>query len=404
MRFVVEALGLTSAGGKELALNLLRMLPKCARHEFILLVPDLPEYLALGGTNLRRIPYVKPESLLRRYLFLHRTVPKVCSEQRADALLCMGNFPPRNHPCPTVVLFNHPYLVYQEPSIESRLTLRERLIVTYGRHACRRHLARLPLIVHTRFVQERLVRIYGLDPRRIAVIPGACPFPVAGAAASNGSRKKTLRPFTFLTISRYMPHKNFEVLLEAMRRLPSYTRWPARCQFNVSADQHPGARRLLRQIEEAGPEGGVENLGWLPTREALEEAYRSADAYILPSLMETFSFTYLEAMRFGLPVLTSDRDFARDRCQDAALYFDPLNADDVAKCMATIIEDDGMRHKLVEKGKLLLDQTPTWDDVAARIVAVLERVASGLEPYQDLLGEEGSLAQTMPSAGHVAMS
>ena len=39
-------------------------------------------------------------------------------------------------------------------------------------------------------------------------------------------------------------------------------------------------------------------------------------------------------MQFGLPILTSDRDFARHICQDAALYFDPLDADSVARSMA----------------------------------------------------------------------
>ena len=46
---------------------------------------------------------------------------------------------------------------------------------------------------------------------------------------------------------------------------------------------------------------------------------------ILPTLLESFSATYIEAMFHGKTILTSDLDFARDVCGEAAFYFDPLN-------------------------------------------------------------------------------
>ena len=120
----------------------------------------------------------------------------------------------------------------------------------------------------------------------------------------------------------------------------------------------------------------IQNIGPIPNQR-LPEVYRSANALIFPTLLESYSRTYLEAMHFGLPILTSDRDFARHLCQDAALYFDPLDADSLAKAMARLMEDQDLSWRLAENGRRVLAQVPTWDEIASRYVEVLERVARG---------------------------
>jgi glycosyltransferase involved in cell wall biosynthesis len=99
--------------------------------------------------------------------------------------------------------------------------------------------------------------------------------------------------------------------------------------------------------------------------------------------LETYSRCYEEAWHFNLPILTSDRDFACERCENAALYFDPLDADSVAMSMARIMEDGDLRGCLVENGRRILAEAPTWDDGAARFVEVLERTARGEPPVVD---------------------
>jgi ubiquinone/menaquinone biosynthesis C-methylase UbiE len=115
-------------------------------------------------------------------------------------------------------------------------------------------------------------------------------------------------------------------------------------------------------------------MGELPP-ERLAALYGSADAFILPTLLESFGRPYHEAMQFDLPILTADRDFARERCQDAAIYFDPLDANSMARSMAQVIDDAALRVRLVENAKRLRGQEPTWDEIASRFVDVLERAA-----------------------------
>ena len=383
MKFVIEAAGLTVAGGKELALDLMSRLAGHTEHQFTFVVPDLPAYKALSGSNTRTIVCKTGSGLVHRERLLNQEVPKICRAEGADALLCLGNFAPRKRVCPTAVLLQNAWIVYGDPVAESHRTLREHLITAYGRHAYR-HLRRdVTIITQTPVMKDHLCKRYGIGPRRVAIIPNTLSLERLGgnhdgdASGGNGSA----RPFTFLCLAHCYAHKNIDILLDAVRRLRNYTGKPAKCLITVAPDQHPVARRLLELLGQDGLAGKIENIGPVPS-DMLPQVYHRADALIFPTLLESFTRTYLEALYFGLPILTSDRDFARHLCQNAAIYFDPLDADGVARAMARMMEDAGLRQRLVENGLRILAKAPTWDELAGRFVDVLERTARGEPPIE----------------------
>ncbi len=403
MRFVVEALGITSGGGRA---GLLRLLPALARHgehSFVALLADLHEFERLEKANFKLIVQKKPSSLLAREIYLQRTVPRICERSRADALLCLGNFGPRRTTVPTVVLLHNAHYVCGHLA-GVKPTLREALVAWYGRRYLRRVPDAVRLVVQTELMKQRVITLSGVPPSKVVVIRDADALPPearsVGGGYCTGSRAReqpeaqneiirTRSPFTFLCLSQYYPHKNLEVLAEAMKRLPAYTRRPARCLLTIHASQHPGARRLLRKIEREGLDAVLVNVG--PVSGArLADVYRSADAFVLPTLLESFGRTYLEAMRFCLPVITSDRDFARHLCGEAALYFDPLDPASVAESMARIIEGRELASKLTAEGQRVLQQIPTWEEIANQFVTVLEE--AGREACDRVLGGAGHQA------------
>jgi len=396
MKVVIEGRGLTVGGGKVGVLRILPALAKHGGHQYVAYLPDLPEYAALDCPNLRVVRMPPTGNVLVREWWLNVTLPGICRRERADALFCLGNFAPHHPPVPTVIRLQNAYFVYRDAPACRGLTLRGRLIVKYGRQHFRHLGQNVSVIVQTEAMRQHLLQESGISPARVVVVADrGMSFPALPEHAARPARDADLRPdapFTFLCVALCSPNKNLEVLVEAAKMLRTLVSRPFRCVLTIDRDQHPIASKLLARIAREGVGDRLVNAGLLPP-ERLRQAYAAADAFILPTLLESFGRPYDEAMHFGLPILTSDRDFARERCQDAALYFDPLDAASVARSMARVMNDAELRGRLAENGRRVKAQTPSWDEIAARCVEVLEHTARGESGGEDeaLLSPEGAM-------------
>jgi glycosyltransferase involved in cell wall biosynthesis len=78
--------------------------------------------------------------------------------------------------------------------------------------------------------------------------------------------------------------------------------------------------------------------------------YHAASCMIYPSLFEGFGLPILEALCTGTPVITSQGGCFDETGGDAALYIDPLNADELAEAIQRVLSDSGLRKKMIAKG------------------------------------------------------
>ena len=106
-------------------------------------------------------------------------------------------------------------------------------------------------------------------------------------------------------------------------------------------------------------------MGYVQTEE-LMQLYRNAVAYINPSLYEGFGIPLVEAMQQECPVVASDIPVFHEVCADAALYFNPLDINDIQKAMTRIVQEDSLRKQLIEKGKKQMKQF-NWE-LSARVI------------------------------------
>lgn len=84
--------------------------------------------------------------------------------------------------------------------------------------------------------------------------------------------------------------------------------------------------------------------------EKIPSLYEQSHLIFIPTLLEVFSATYLEAMFMKKPIIASDLEFSRDICGDSAYYCEPVNPQSYAKAIYELVNNEETRNNLVEKG------------------------------------------------------
>jgi glycosyltransferase involved in cell wall biosynthesis len=180
--------------------------------------------------------------------------------------------------------------------------------------------------------------------------------------------------FSFLYVATFVPHKNHEILVDAMSRLRELG-----IKSRLIVTVNPGDLRKVRPklADNLICSGRIVSLGWVE-KEQLHALYDACDACVMPSLLESLSSAHLEAMQWGKPQVSSDLLYARDLCRDASLYAAARDSSDWADKMRLIIEDSRVRERLVEAGyKRMADFPKSWSEVANRIRGFFVSVVNG---------------------------
>jgi glycosyltransferase involved in cell wall biosynthesis len=102
---------------------------------------------------------------------------------------------------------------------------------------------------------------------------------------------------------------------------------------------------------------------------ALVVLYRTAAALVYPSLYEGFGIPCVEAMACGCPVAASDVASLPEVCGDAAVYFDPLDAESIAEGIRTVLDHP-------PAGGIERAAHFTWDECARRHDEVYDELIS----------------------------
>ncbi|MFV3197320.1 glycosyltransferase family 4 protein, partial [Klebsiella pneumoniae] len=102
------------------------------------------------------------------------------------------------------------------------------------------------------------------------------------------------------------------------------------------------------------------------TDSELASLYKGAAALVFPSLYEGFGLPVVEAMSCGSPVITSNVSSLPEISGDAAILVNPLDINEIASAMNSIINDNSLKSELIEKG-YKVSKHYNWDIVRAKV-------------------------------------
>ncbi|MDQ5824777.1 MAG: glycosyltransferase family 4 protein [Chloroflexota bacterium] len=158
------------------------------------------------------------------------------------------------------------------------------------------------LQVQTEVERAQVHKAYGAPLARTVIIPPGTDIP--GSVPDRAARPEN-HPITILAVGRVTEHKGqhdlvrmLHDLLEAPRHI---SRPPVRL---VLAGEDAGTGERIRYYAEQHGLQDVVRLVGRPSDTDLAQLYREADIFALPTRYESFGIVYIEAMSYGLPVVT----------------------------------------------------------------------------------------------------
>lgn len=162
-------------------------------------------------------------------------------------------------------------------------------------------------------------------------------------------RKFNIDADYFLYVTYVRKYKNLERLIEAYASIKPGMKKPI--DFIVAGPPHP--EEYLEELRSIARRFGVADsfrfIGMVDYYTDLRPLMRGCFAYMFPSKYENLSYALVEALTYGLPILTSTGTAMPETCGDAAIYFEPDDTQGMANAMLRIINENGLREGLREK-------------------------------------------------------
>lgn len=136
----------------------------------------------------------------------------------------------------------------------------------------------------------------------------------------------------------------------------------------VGGDSAAPFKQLAEQL------GVSERVIFAGARSDLPKIYPAADAFVLPTLYETFALVCLEAMASGLPVLACPvggvEDYLRDGENGFLIQRDPQ---DIAIRLDQLL-NDGVLHQRLRAGGLATAKEYAWEKIAKQYLSLFEEL------------------------------
>lgn len=133
-----------------------------------------------------------------------------------------------------------------------------------------------------------------------------------------------------------------------------------------------GAAEILERIERSEARARIEVTGYI-TDSRLRDLYRRAKMLVFPSLDEGFGIPLLEAMAYGMPIVTSKGSALGEVARGAAILVDPLRVEEIAGAMKRMASDAALRTELISKG-LEVAGRHGWQEAARKTWQVYQEL------------------------------
>jgi len=322
--------------------------------------------------------YKGSHSSVKRFVFERFNLPAIIKEYRPDIIYGAGNIGLINPVAAQALMIHNAYLFYGKeyfPDIHMKLQLRIAIL----KAEIKKMLAKTDLVFcQTPVVKNRFCAEFKYPPYQAKVINWPNPTEIRPRADLTvpAALDKSGKSFYILVLTRYLPHRNPEIILKLCERYSEKIK-EKQIKFitTVEAGNNPRAGRFLSNVGKAGFGDIIINVGQL-SREDVARYFMHSDILWEPTTLETLCLPFVEAMTMGVPILAPDIDFARYVCGEAAVFYNPWDLENIFEQIMLLRDNNELRQGLIVKGKVRLENKEifpgNWDETAKAIIKQLK--------------------------------
>ncbi|GHV89234.1 mannosyltransferase [Spirochaetia bacterium] len=278
---------------------------------------------------------------------------------------------PRHSPCPSIGTVHDMAAFWGTRKTREHLGVVLRMVLPNAL----RNLDRI--IAVSNWVKRELVEVAHVKESRIEVIPNGIDHTAFFPRPKNEESVVLIQPFSFrrpyiLYASRIEhPVKNHINLIRAFEIFKERTKHPHR--LVLAGRDSKGAERVKEAAAASPYRNDIFFTGHFPAK-SLPELYAGANMVVFPSMYEGFGLGVLEAMASGVPVACARAASLPETAEHAALYFDPLDSEDMADRMVTLTTNRDIARECRTQG-LERVKAFSWDRCAERTLQIIQETA-----------------------------
>lgn len=178
--------------------------------------------------------------------------------------------------------------------------------------------------------------------------------------------------FKLLYIGQIVKRKGLYWLFKAFRILKTEGK---KIKLEIIGDG-PDENYFKKLAIDLDLQGIVEFKGRVDVDKQIIQAYKNADAFVLPSLSEGLPTVILEALYFGLPVIATDIPGVSDNFKDYITLVPPKDENKLAEVIVDVIKNEGSVKfiKLSKTGKELVEKKYSWATSANKYINTYKEI------------------------------
>lgn len=294
-------------------------------------------------------------------IYSHFLISQTIRKEKLGACLFPANIIPLGYFGKSVVTI-HDLAVYKLPELfpDKIINFDRKIVVP----ASLRKAAKIVAVSNS--TKNDIIGLFKIKDEKIVMIYEGAP------SVKVLSQTKINRPY-FLFLGTIEPRKNIERLIKSFTNFVQADRWRGELVLaGRNGWKNNEVFELIKKSNKAMGRGAIKYLDYVAETDK-PKLYGESLAFVFPSLYEGFGLPVLEAMSYGVPVITSNNSSLPEVAGGAAILVDPLNVKQITEALRRLATDVKFRQSMIEKGRKK-SQEFTWEAAARQTLKVLREI------------------------------